>query len=234
MNQLHQEIVKAFQQEPKHQTKFNDPQKYSGNSDFSYGTPVPLKRIIAKKLLKEHPNITFSEYIELLNILAKGQSHEEKTIIGHVLGYHHTFRAMIEPQHLEPILDQLYGWEQVDSVCQSVFTAEQICNSWSRWKGFLEKLSFDTNINKRRASLVLLTGPVKKSDDNRLADHAFITINTLKREKEILITKAISWLLRSMVQNHKNRVEKYLANNAETLPKVAVRETKRKIETGKK
>ena len=53
-------------------------------------------------------------------------------------------------------------------------------------------------------------------------------------EKDILITKAISWLLRSLVKYHKNEVDQVIEQNKETLPKIAIRETKRKIETGRK
>jgi hypothetical protein len=44
---------------------------------------------------------------------------------------------------------------------------------------------------------VLLTGPVSRSDDARFRDLAFEMTERLKRERIILITKAVSWLLRS-------------------------------------
>lgn len=53
-------------------------------------------------------------------------------------------------------------------------------------------------------------------------------------EKHVMITKAISWLLRSLIKYHKNEVTVYLKKNSLTLPKIAVREVRRKLETGKK
>jgi 3-methyladenine DNA glycosylase AlkD len=72
------------------------------------------------------------------------------------------------------------------------------------------------------------------TDDGRLSALALQVIDTLKHEKEILITKAISWLLRSMIKNHKDLVSEYLKNERESLPKIALRETLVKIKTGVK
>jgi 3-methyladenine DNA glycosylase AlkD len=68
----------------------------------------------------------------------------------------------------------------------------------------------------------------------RLAGLAFEVIETLKPERDIIITKAVSWLLRSMVQLHQRAVAGYINENRHSLPAIAVRETKRKIATGRK
>ena len=98
----------------------------------------------------------------------------------------------------------------------------------------ISQFSMDKNIHKRRASLVLLTFPVRKSQDKRLSDLAFTNIEKLKNENDILITKAISWLLRSLIANHRKEVEIYIDKNINSLPKIAIRETKRKLTTGRK
>ena len=105
---------------------------------------------------------------------------------------------------------------------------------WKEWNRFLGKLSLDENINKRRASLVFLTGPAYYSADTKLSGLAFEIIDTLKGERDVIITKAVSWLLRSMVKNHKQAVLSYVRRNQGSLPKIAIRETMRKIQTGRK
>jgi 3-methyladenine DNA glycosylase AlkD len=87
---------------------------------------------------------------------------------------------------------------------------------------------------KRRASLVLLTRPLRESDDPRLARLAFAIIGRLKHEKDILVTKAVSWLLRALIKYHRREVEAYLEDNMDTLPKIAVRETRNKLQSGRK
>ncbi|MCW5873642.1 MAG: DNA alkylation repair protein [Anaerolineales bacterium] len=55
-----------------------------------------------------------------------------------------------------------------------------------------------------------------------------------EREKSTLITKAVSWLLRSMTTYHAEAVRRYLAQEAASLPKIVIRETMAKLNTGTK
>jgi 3-methyladenine DNA glycosylase AlkD len=80
----------------------------------------------------------------------------------------------------------------------------------------------------------LLTKPLRQSDDPRLADMALMNVEKLKSEKSILITKAVSWVLRSMIKHHRTEVERYVEMNVDTLPKIAVRETRNKLVGGVK
>jgi 3-methyladenine DNA glycosylase AlkD len=79
-----------------------------------------------------------------------------------------------------------------------------------------------------------LTGVVRRSSDARLRDLAFQNIDKLKSERPILITKAVSWLLRSMLAHHRDAVASYLEAHAPTLPSLALRETRNKLMTGRK
>lgn len=123
---------------------------------------------------------------------------------------------------------------ETDSICQSKFSAPEVFRKWKEWRELLTKLASDKNVHKRRASLVLLTKLVKDSEDMRLADLAFANIGKLKQNREILVAKAISWLLRDLIKNHRQSVEKYLLENEDTLPRIAVRETRQKLLTGRK
>jgi 3-methyladenine DNA glycosylase AlkD len=146
----------------------------------------------------------------------------------------HGGRRMLGPKRLDGWLDGLAGWAEIDSLCAGAFTAEEMLDDWPAWKRFIKRLARDRNINKRRAALVFLTTAARKSDDARLAALALETIEALKLEREIIITKAVSWLLRSMVMQHKARVAAYIKENRDSLPAIAVRETSRKIATGRK
>jgi len=105
---------------------------------------------------------------------------------------------------------------------------------WKTWKKNILKFSRKENIQLRRASLVLQCRPSRNSDDPKLRRLAFETIGRLKSEKEVLITKAVSWLLRSLAVKNGPEVLRYLQANQESLPKIAYRETMKKIKTGKK
>ncbi len=131
-------------------------------------------------------------------------------------------------------LGGLNGWAEVDSLCANVFTAQEMAEDWRPWRELIDRLSRSPDINRRRAALVLLTGPAQRSDDEVFAQAALAVIETLKAERDTLITKAISWLLRSMADRHRAALERYLAAHGPSLPKLAVRETRIKLATGVK
>ena len=81
-------------------------------------------------------------------------------------------RASVKPKDIERWLGKLNGWAEVDSLCQNVFT-DELSNDWPNWQKLIGRLSKSTDINKRRASLVLLTRPVHAFRDPRFRDEAF-------------------------------------------------------------
>lgn len=234
MNSEHKELLKEIKKHRGKGTAHTSSDSYILSGHPYYDVSVPVRRKIAKDWLKENKDISQKNFVAVLDSLYKGESHEEKTLASYLLGYSHKHREQIKPAKLNSWLNHLVGWAEVDSLCQNVFTADELLQNWPEWKNLIEKLSKDENINKRRASLVLLTGPTYRANDTQLSSLAFKMINKLKHEKEIIITKAISWLLREMSNQHKKPVSDYLKKNEESLPKIAVRETWRKIKTGKK
>lgn len=206
---------------------------YLSSGHLYYDVSVPVRRTLAKAWLKENKGISEVGFSAVLDSLYRGRSHEEKTLASILLSYHRARRGSIGPKQLNAWLGHLVGWAEIDSLC-TVFTADEILANWSEWERFIRALARDSNINKRRAALVFLTAPVRQSDDKRIAALGFLIVEALKPERDIIITKAVSWLLRSMVQHHKRAVSAYIKKNRHSLPAVAVRETTRKIATGRK
>lgn len=221
----------------KHQRKRSHSQSndsYLSSGHLYYDVSVPARRSMTKAWLKANKEIAAAEFARVVDSLMRGKSHEEKTVACLLLAGCRSGRAEIGPLQLDKWLDHLVGWAEIDSLCQNVFQADEVLADWPAWKRFLQKLARDKNINKRRAALVFLTRPVHVSDDPRFAALAFENIERLKHERDIIITKAVSWLLRCMTTHHKQAVAAYVAKNSESLPAIAVRETLRKIKTGKK
>lgn len=236
MDKLHEELLFSIKKAAKINTTISKHSSaYEGHKDKSYKLTNPQLRKIASLWLIHHQDLSLKKFVNLLTSLyVKSESSTEKCLAGFLLEYSPNLRKQLQPGLLNNWLDNLEGWGQVDSLCQSRFGVDDMSHNWRSWKLLLEKLSKSNNINKRRASLVLLTKPVRDSDDKKFANLAIKNIEKLKYEKGILITKAISWLLREMVKNHKAEVREYLSQKAGSLPRVAVREAKRKIKTGKK
>jgi len=209
--------------------------KYLGTNKIYYCISIGNIKKIAKDFLQKHENLSFDDYLSLLNSLyEKGKSTDELMTAAKIVELSNKLRKQLEPKVLDNWLSYVEGWAEVDVLCQSNFKAEEILANWDKWKKLILNFSKDENVHKRRASLVLLTMSSRNTTDKRLADLAFANIEKLKGEKDILITKAISWLLRSLIKNHKKEVKTYLEKNKKTLPSIAVRETTRKLLTGKK
>lgn len=235
-NKYHIEILTELKKHANRATKSQRERerKYIGTKKFCCTVSVPLRRKIAKEWIRKNPKLSFSEFLGLLNSLHQGKSHDEISFAGKLLEQLPNFRKKLNPEILNDWLNRVKGWAEVDSICQSKFSAKEFLENWQAWKKLLQKLAKDKNPHKKRASLVLLTTPVRESSDLKLAKLAFENIDGLKTEKDILVTKAISWLLRDLIKNHRKLVKFYLKENSDTLPKIAIRETKNKLSTGKK
>jgi 3-methyladenine DNA glycosylase AlkD len=234
MHAHHRFLLAALEKHGRNHVHSQANDSYLSSGHHYYDVSVPIRRTLAKAWLKENKGIPDAEFLAVLEGLYRGESHEEKTLASILLSYHRAGRRTVGPKQLNGWLDHLVGWAEVDSLCQGVFTADEILAHWRKWERFIRALSRDKNINKRRAALVFLTAPVRYSDDERFAVLAFDVIEALKPERDIIITKAVSWLLRSMVQRYKRAVAGYIKENRHSLPAIAVRETTRKIATGRK
>lgn len=189
---------------------------------------------LAKKIVTEN-NLDEDKTINLLNSLYQnGTTYTEIALAALILSNSPKVLKNFDPKNLDLWLNYTCGWAENDILCQSNFTSEILLNNWPSWQKILKEFNQSTNINKRRASLVLLTKSLRQSDDSRLSKLAFQQIENLKSEKEILITKAVSWLLRSLVAFHKDELLDYLAKNKDSLPKIAYREALTKATTGRK
>jgi 3-methyladenine DNA glycosylase AlkD len=207
---------------------------YSGSGRPFLNVGAPERRSFMRAWLSAHRAASADELIALADSLFDGETHEEKTLGALLLGYSRRARGAAQPAMVDGWIGRLNGWAEIDSLCASVFDAEEIAGDWPAWRGLIQRLSVDGNINKRRAALVLLTTPTRSDDDARFRDLAFVVVERLKGERDILITKAVSWLLRSMAKRHAKAVSDYLDAEAASLPAIAVRETRTKLRTGTK
>jgi len=207
--------------------------KYVGTQKPSFHLDTKSMRKIAKNFVKSH-SLSPKEYTKLIDDLYYGDTYDEVIIAALIVGSAKELRQNIVPKDLHHWVANTHGWAECDVLCQMAFDADDLLNSWPVWEKALMQFAKDPNIQVRRASLVLLTKPFRQSDDIRLIKVALHNLDILKQEKDILITKAVSWVLRSMIKNHKDIVSKYLKDNLSSLPKIAIREVSTKLETGKK
>jgi 3-methyladenine DNA glycosylase AlkD len=207
---------------------------YSGSGRPFLNVSAPDQRRIVRTWLAAHRAAGGDALLALVESLLDGETHEQRTLGPLLAGASAKARRATRPADVDRWVGQLNGWAEIDTLCASVFGPDDMGVDWPAWRALIEALSLDANINKRRAALVLLVTPTRKSDDVRFRDLGFVVIERLKSERPILITKAVSWLLRSMSGRHATAVAAYLDANAASLPAVAVRETRTKLRTGTK
>jgi 3-methyladenine DNA glycosylase AlkD len=195
---------------------------------------VPDLRQAAKKWVAQNKDISVKDFELLLTSFIRDPSPMKKCMAGILLGYLPAQRRLLDPILYEKWLDDAVGWGQIDAICYGSFTATEILSNFKNWQRLIKNLSQSDNINKRRGAIVLLTKPVRQSRDQRLSALAFWVIDTLRQEDSILITKAVSWLLRNLIQLYREEVQDYLNSNKDLLPKIVVRETQNKLQSGRK
>jgi 3-methyladenine DNA glycosylase AlkD len=236
MNDEHAALLAELREaaRPIHRDRPPQNDSYGGSGRPYYNVSVPDRRGIIRRWLTANKSMSPEAFLAVVDSLTKGESHEEKTLAGMLIAANRTARRAVTTGDLDRWLGRLHGWAEVDTWCQNLFTADDMLADWAAWSGLIDRLSADENINKRRAALVLLNGPVHYSPDPRFRDLAFTVVERLQAERPILITKAVSWLLRSLITRHRDAVVAYLAANEATLPKIALRETRTKLKTGTK
>jgi 3-methyladenine DNA glycosylase AlkD len=234
MNSHHLEILSLIKSASGTPTQHTFVDGYLGNSNPRYPINLPKLRAIAKDWMRSHKNLTHDEIAALIGSLVRGASSTEKVMAGIVLDNTTLSQRKFNPNMFEKWLDHLTGWAEIDAVCTGRYCDTEIPAEIPTWKKILTSLSKSQNINKRRASLVFLCSPISHDEDPRLASIALENISRLRGEKEIIITRAISWLLRSMIRYHRKALTDYLKTNSPSLPAIAVRETKIKLSTGRK
>jgi 3-methyladenine DNA glycosylase AlkD len=196
------------------------------------GATTPQLRQTAKAWAKANKDLPAPQFGQFITALIYDPSPIQKTMGGILLGYMPAQRRQLGPAFYDDWLQHIEGWAAVDAICYNNFTASEMLDDFAAWKTLITRLAKSDNLNKCRAAIVLLTKPVKQSADPRLCNLSFGVIDTLCGETSILITKAISWLLRHLTKHHAPAVRQYLTTHKGLLPAIAIRETNHKLQHG--
>lgn len=210
-------------------------QSYTGSPRIHLGIRAgELHSFVAIFVTEHRTELNPDQVIPLLDELYSGDTVAEPILAGMLLAKLPKFRQELPLSVLDGWLDKLVGWVEVDSTCQTAFAPKDLLARWGEWSDFLRRLNRSHNINKRRASLVLLIRTVRESDDPRGIELVRELVDALKSERDRLITKAISWVLREGVRRHAEIVSQFIDANAQELPSQVVREVRTKLATGRK
>lgn len=233
-NRYHLEILKLIQENAGKPKRDEFLSGYMGNNHVRYDLTNPVLREIAKEWMRAHRDMEPEAFAAVLDSLIKAESSTEKMMAGILMDYSSKPQREFDPDIFDEWLGHLVGWAEVDTLCTGEFVRTQLPAHWPKWKKLILKISKDSNINKRRASLVLFCSPLSRIKDDAIGEVALDVVTKLRAEKEVMITKAISWVLRSMIKYYRDKVSTYVDKNMNALPRIAVRETLVKLDTGRK
>lgn len=97
-----------------------------GNANASsgrpyYGLSVPDQRRMVRGWLADHRTWTPEQVLRTVNGLLASPSYEEKTCGCMIIKERQGARRLVAPTQVEAWLDDIRGWAEVDSLCQSMF-----------------------------------------------------------------------------------------------------------------
>ncbi len=233
-NDLHSELLDSLKRESGTPTKHTFSDRYLGTSHPRYAISNPKMRVIARSFMRAHDDLDPDDFSTLLTALIHAESSSEKMMAAFLLDYARPRLCQFKVSLFDDWLDHLMGWAEVDALCTGKYAAREVLPRWKAWKPLLVRWSKNKKIEKRRASLVMLCMPLRKVSDDDLVNTAFAIVSRLSSERDGMITKAISWLLRSMIPLYRTRVKAFVNEHCESLPAIAVRETRTKLATGTK
>ncbi|OQB05900.1 MAG: DNA alkylation repair enzyme [bacterium ADurb.Bin212] len=209
-------------------------QKYLGTKRKFIGLKSPDRNKVLNLVAHDLKKREAAEVKAILDQLFASDIFDDYNFAGKLLTRLPQVRKSLKMSRIKSWLQNSNGWAECDSICQSLFDFKEVLERWTEFENIINECRISKNIQLRRASLVLQVKPNRNCADPKLRHLAFETIEKLKSEKDILITKAVSWLLREMSRLSSHEVKEYLERNKDSLPAIAYRETMKKIETGKK
>lgn len=232
MNSFHKEILDLIKKKTGQNAPLYDKNResYGGYTDPEYGLSKSEKRKVIKEWKQKRKNdITVKQLVALVDSLLKGESDDEKVMAGIVLENFPEMRRKMNPKKIKGWLERLEGWKQIDSLCQSTFSHEDLFENWSEWKKTIKDLSVSEDKIQNRAAAVLLTKPVRDVRKEKVKKLSLEVVDNLKEKEDKLVVKALSWLLREMIKNYEAEVRNFIDDNANLLPSVVYREVIKKI-----
>lgn len=234
MTTHHQELVRAIQKVAGKPVRDPFLENYLGHPHPVYRIDSASLRKIARAWMTANRDMKGDDFALVIKRLVTAKTFTEKVLAGLLIDVSRPLQRTFDPAWFDRWLNHLIGWCEVDTLCTGRYPEKEVPAQWTAWKKLLDKFSRDKNIQKRRASLVLLCSPLRRNPDERLLQQALRNVDRLRHEKEVLTTKAISWVLRSASVHYPKEVKKYVTLNEANLPRIAVRETLTKIATGTK
>lgn len=189
------------------------------------GTRVPKLRSIARRWARENKDVSSIERRKLILSLWGGPSREEQLLSLWVLG------TLESPEWRDFALLRggLDSWEPTDHMAHLV--ADFVEADPESREHHVSDLAVSDHLWTIRLGVVTLS----QLNHRGLGKHLTLdVIDSVRHHRDPMITKAVSWALREFAANWPGPTRSYLKARGDELPAIAIRETRNKLDTGKK
>lgn len=197
-----------------------------------YGVRVPQLRRLSDDWQRAHKGIARDDLLAMVEALWISESYEERFMAIELLGRNKQVILNLSWDHFDRWRHLVDNWGLDDGLATTIF-GPWIATDLPGRLGYLQTLIVDPVVWSRRLGLVT-TVPLNRDLSTAQPELTFALIDQVKTERHPMITKAVSWALRTMIRLYPDQVAAYLDANADPLPSHAVREVRNKLETGLK
>jgi 3-methyladenine DNA glycosylase AlkD len=189
-----------------------------------------LRRALSREL-REAPG---ARVIEVATLLSQATAESGHRFVAYELVQRHPKApASIDARNLERLGRGISSWEQVD--CFSTYVSGP---AWREGRvGARQIHAWARSPDRwwRRAALVS-TVPLNLKAQGGTGDipRTLRVCDLLRDDRDPMVVKALSWALRVLARPEPEAVRAYVRRNADSLPALALREVRNKLETGLK
>jgi 3-methyladenine DNA glycosylase AlkD len=195
------------------------------------GGRVPVLRKIAKDWLKKNKDIGDDDWLDLVQALWQQPIFEMRSLTLELLMANKNYLKNFDWKRGELWLKDINNWSHCDFLSTQIFGFLVL-----KKKSHLPKLkSYLKKKGKwfRRSAIVSLIQLIRQKEIK--GGVVLKMIDQIADDKDPMIQKAISWVLREMVRaGARKEVEKYVNQNRNRLTGYVVREVTNKLQTGLK
>lgn len=197
-----------------------------------HGVRVPERRKLARMVLREFPQMTKADLMELVARLWESEWHEEKSVAVMLLELNEGMLTLNDLKTVEWMVDTVTGWDHLDELAIKVLgpMVESSGQVWSEVQGWMRAV----NCWKRRAVILCQIPQFRQGGGDwkvfeKVMVSQFNEGGDWSKEERFFIRKAIGWALREAVRNNPERVFELVKQYQGQMSGLTFREATRKL-----
>lgn len=206
--------------------------KYLKSPLRHYGITVPRLRNLAKNWLKQHPQLTIGQLLDLARQLWDSPWHEERMLTIFLLVLRKDELTYRHIPTIEHMINTATSWAQLDGI--AVWLVGSIIDSNKRTLNYLTKWIKSENFWVRRTAILAQITQFRqgKGDMKLFEDFATSQFPHEKewgKEERFFIRKAIGWALRERAAADPESVYNFVVKYRDRMSGLTYREATRKL-----